>query len=208
VSEDAAEPGSTDGVDYTHRLTHRAGRWWKRLLPTQAPYRRMLRRLEPGHTLDVGCGIGRNLANLDGRAVGVDTNPTSVVEARRRGFIAYEAGEFPSAPEAVPGSFDTLLFSHVLEHMTGAEAADLVAAYLRYLAADGRVVVIVPQEAGYDSDPTHVEFLDVDDVRAILDTAGIAVADAFSFPFPRRVGRWFRYNETVIVGVPADPGAR
>ena len=45
---------------------------WKRILDVQAPYRWNLRRLlGTRRTLDVGCGIGRNLVNLPVGSVGV-----------------------------------------------------------------------------------------------------------------------------------------
>jgi SAM-dependent methyltransferase len=200
--EDRGErpPGPTsDEVEYTRRMVRRSGRWWKRLFDTQAPYRWNLRRMEPGYVLDVGCGIGRNLANLDGHGVGVDTNVHSIAEARGRGLTAYAADAFPAGPDAVPGSFDSLLFAHVLEHMTADEARALVATYLPYLIDGGKVIVIVPQEAGFASDPTHVAFFDVDDVAAALGSSGLRVVRSYSFPFPRRLGRWFRHNETVVI---------
>jgi SAM-dependent methyltransferase len=189
----------TDGTEYTARLARRSGAWWKRLLDTQAPYRRNLRRLDLGHVLDIGCGIGRNLANLNGRAVGIDTNPHSVAAARSRGFVAYTPEEFAGAPEARESAFDSLLFAHVLEHMPRHEAIALVGAHLPHLRAGGRVVIIVPQEAGFRSDPTHVEFLDVPEVTSVLDANGLEVLRAYSFPFPRRIGRFFTHNETVVV---------
>jgi len=92
-----------------------------------------------------------------------------------------------------------LLFAHVLEHMPDTEATDLVRSYLRYLRRGGKVIVIVPQEAGYASDETHVNFLDGDDVAAVLTTCGLRVVRSYSFPFPRVAGRIFRHNETVVV---------
>ena len=52
--------------------------WWKKALNVQAPYRWNLRRQRLGRTLDVGCGIGRNLETLDPGSVGVDHNEHSV----------------------------------------------------------------------------------------------------------------------------------
>ncbi len=189
----------TDDRDYTDRLITSGDARWKRVLDVQAPYRWNLRRLEPGTVLDVGCGIGRNLAHLDGDGVGVDTNPTSIAEARRRGFEAHTVDDVDAG--AIDGrTFDALLFAHVLEHMTRAEAEDLVARYLEFLEPAGRVIAIVPQEAGFASDATHVEFLDAADVASILAGHGFTIERSYSFPFPRLAGRWFRYNETIVVG--------
>jgi len=170
------------------------------MLPTQAPYAWNLRRLRPGRMLDVGCGIGRNLGNVKGEAVGVDHNAASVAEARSRGFVALTPEEFAYSRYALEGGFDSLLFAHVLEHMTSTEATALVATYLPHLRIGGKVLVILPQEAGYATDPTHIAFVDVPEATAILAAAGVRVDRSRSFPLARPFGRWFRYNETVIVG--------
>ncbi|MFV2000073.1 MAG: class I SAM-dependent methyltransferase [Acidimicrobiia bacterium] len=183
---------------YTRRLESLSGARWKRLLHVQAPYRRNLRRLEPGYVLDVGCGIGRNLRHLDGHGIGIDTSSSSVATARTQGCTAYTVDKFQEAPEAQPGSFDSLLFAHVLEHMDRDDARDLVALYLPYLRSEGAVIVIVPQEAGFATDDTHVNFLDQHDVTDILTDQGLNVEKNYSFPFPRVVGKVFRYNESVV----------
>lgn len=192
---------STERPAYTERLERLEGAWWKRALNVQAPYAWNVRRVCVGRTLDVGCGIGRNLGHLGDRAVGVDHNATSVELARARGHRAYTPDEFAASEDAAPGSYGTLLFAHVLEHMTREESSALVRAYLPYLRDDGgRVVAICPQEAGYRSDASHVEFLDDAALRLLLGGLGFRVVAARSFPFPRPVGRVFPYNEFVVVG--------
>ena len=188
----------TKSGDYAARLQRREDARWKRLLNVQAPYRWNLRRLRLGFTLDVGCGLGRNLYALDG--VGVDHNAEAVEVARSRGFAAFTPAEFARSKYASPGRFDSLLLAHVVEHMTHREASDLIAHYLPYVRAGGTVVLIAPQEAGYRSDPTHVEFMDEAALGALLDANGVAVDREYSFPLGRPIGRFLRYNEFVTVG--------
>jgi SAM-dependent methyltransferase len=187
-----------DTVYAERRLTHESV-WWKRLLDVQRPYRLHLQRLELGLVLEVGSGVGRNLEHLRGSGVGVDHNPRAVEIARRRGLTAFLPDELRESPWGIPGRFDALLFSHVLEHMTTARASELVRDHLDLLRPGGRVVVVTPQEAGFRSDPTHVEFMDFANVEAIVRGAGLDLERRYSFPLPRLFGRVFRYNEFVTI---------
>jgi len=105
----------------------------------------------------------------------------------------------PFQPRATLEGYASLLFAHVLEHMDLGEASDLVAEYLPYLRSGGRVIVIVPQEAGFKSDPTHVALVDLDEVAWIEAARGLIRERDYSFPFPRFVGRFFPHNETVVI---------
>ena len=185
---------------YAQRLKRLQTPLWKRVLDVQAPYRWNLRRLRLGRTLDVGCGVGRNLAHLAGDGVGVDPNAACVAEARASGFEAFAPDELP------PGDFDSILIAHVLEHLD--DPAGLVRSYLPRLKPGGQLILITPQEAGYASDVTHVRFLDFDALREIAVAAGLRVERAFSFPFPRWVGRLFKYNEFVVTARSQPPGGR
>lgn len=192
-------PTGTEGAAYTERLATLESAGWKRALDVQRPYRWNLRRLGLGRTLDVGCGLGRNLVALAPGSVGVDHNPSSVEVARSRGLTALTPTEFEASPLAEPGGFDSLLFAHVIEHLDTSTADGLVAAYLPYLRPAGTVVFICPQELGYRSDATHVWFVDFEALSALAARMGLAVERRYSFPFPRVVGRVFPYNEFVVV---------
>jgi SAM-dependent methyltransferase len=189
---------NTDERGYTDRLLALEPRW-KKWLCVQLPYRLHLRGLKLGKVLDVGCGIGRNLLNLEGSGVGVDHNPDSVAVAVSRGLIAYTPAGFRASEHALKGSFDSMLVSHVLEHMRRDEAASLLKEYLPWIRGGGRVVMIAPQENGYRSDPSHVEFADFEALAAIARETGIRVEKSYSFPFPRSFGRFFRHNEFVVI---------
>src|SRR4051794_22227322 len=195
------ERGTAD-LGYTDRLERLTAKRWKVLLDVQRPYRWNLKRLNPGKTLDVGCGIGRNLVNLPQGSVGVDHNPHSISKAKALGCEAYVPEEFFSTASQESGrpAFDSILLGHVLEHLTSEQSSEILSLYLPYLMEGGRVIVICPQEKGYATDETHVTFLDALDIRNILLKAGLEIGKAYSFPFPRSVGKIFRYNETIVVG--------
>ena len=192
-------PQDTAGTAYAQRLQRLEGAWWKRMLDVQAPYRWNIHRLQLGRTLDVGCGLGRNLVHLAGDGVGVDHNPDSVAVARSRGLTAYTPAEFRSSPYARPGAFESMLLAHVLEHMPAEDGVNLIIEYLFYVRSGGRVVTQTPQERGSPSDPTHVRFVDFDAVERMCVSLGVVVQRRYSFPFPRWAGKVFAYNEFVVV---------
>ena len=172
--------------------------WWKRLLDVQRPYRWNLSRLHPGRTLDVGCGVGRNLATLpDG--VGVEFNPNSVAIARDRGLHAWTTDEWPACPDAIPASYDSLLLAHVLEHLDEAAADALLASYVGYLKPKAKLILICPQERGYASNSSHVRWVDWTVLDHTARSIGFEPVRAYSFPFPRLAGRLFAYNEFVLL---------
>ena len=189
---------STDTPDYAERLRSKQTLWWKRLLHVQAPYHWNLRRQGLGRTLDVGCGIGRNLGVLQPGSVGVDHTAEAVGLARSMGYQAYTGQEFLDGDLAVPAAFDGLLLAHVIEHMDHEQALSLLRDYLPFVRPGGRVFLVCPQERGYASDPTHVWFAHDTDLAELAGTLGLEVERSSSFPFPRWAGKLFIYNEFCV----------
>ncbi|HLG00310.1 MAG TPA: class I SAM-dependent methyltransferase [Acidimicrobiia bacterium] len=197
-----------DDAAYAEYLRREQCARWKSLIGSRLPYRWNIRRLKPGFTLEIGCGIGRYLTYLGGHGVGVDRNAAAVGVARDRGLMAYTSDEWPASPYAVPGMFDALLAAHVLEHMSEADALGLVDSYLPYVRAGGRVILITPQERAFASDPTHVEFLDLPALTTLCGKLDLNLERACSFPFPRRLGPLFTGNEFVVAArVPQGTGS-
>jgi SAM-dependent methyltransferase len=195
----AAEP-ATAGAAYADRLTHLSGQRWKQVLDVQAPYRRNVQRLTLGRTLDIGCGIGRNLAYLSNESVGVDHNPHSIQVARERGLSAFTDAEFFADSEvAVKASFDALLAAHLIEHMPLEQSQEVLESYLPFLKDGARCVFICPQELGFKTDETHVLFAGFEVLRSLSDRLGLRFEYEYSFPFHRLAGRVFPYNEFVHV---------
>jgi len=72
--------------------------------------------------------------------------------------------------------------------------------YIYLLKPEGKLIIITPQEAGFRSDSTHIEFMDFAKLKNILNQLGLIVLQEYSFPFSRLIGRFFTYNEFVLVG--------
>jgi SAM-dependent methyltransferase len=200
---------NTADSDYADRLEGLTRKKWKVILDVQRPYRWNVKRLNPGKTLDIGCGVGRHLVNLPHGSVGIDFNEHAVSKARSSGYDAYTLEDFlaDAKYENKEPVFDSILLSHVLEHLTLEESHEALSTYLPYLKEGGRVIVICPQEKGYASAPmgdgsgeAHVTFLDSIAIQKILKNFGLGIDATYSFPFPRPIGKIFRHNETVVVG--------
>src|SRR5262249_32908812 len=124
----------------------------------------------------------------------------SIQVACGRGLRAFTPDQFRLSDFSRAESFDSILAAHVLEHMARPEGVDLLKDYVFLVKPGGRLILIKPQESGFKRDPTHVEFLDFDALRSIAASAGFGVqVKAYSFPFPRALGRVFKHNEFVGV---------
>lgn len=196
-------PSGTESTLYADYLVERDS-WWKRLLDVQRPYRMHIRGLKLGSTLDIGCGVGRNLLHLgqshEWRCVGIDHNERCVEIANRRGLEAYTIDQFLFRFQPARDQFDSLLLAHVLEHMSEDAGDDLIERFLPFLKQGGKIVVITPQERGFRSDATHVRWLDLVAARRSLESFGLDVLRQYSFPLPRNFGKYFAHNEFISVG--------
>jgi SAM-dependent methyltransferase len=102
--------------------------------------------------LDVGCGNGSHLALplvQDGfQITGIDSDEGSIEHARSMAHGISNARFFHGQVEALRASdqFDVVILSEVLEHL--AEPQQLLAASAGHLAADGLLIVTVPNGYG------------------------------------------------------------
>ena len=127
------------------------------------------------------------------------TIANSVAIARGRGLRAWTTDEWPGCPDAIPASYDTLLLAHVLEHLAEEAVDALLASYFGYLKPAAKLILICPQERGFASDASHVRWVDWPVLDRTARSIGFEPVRAYSFPFPRFVGRYFAYNEFVLV---------
>ncbi|WP_266368186.1 class I SAM-dependent methyltransferase [Tellurirhabdus rosea] len=100
--------------------------------------------------MDIGCGngnIARVLGGFGYSVLGVDIDPESIAEARKRNAfpnVRFEQMDAESLPTA--GEFDVLVCSEVLEHLD--VPGSLVETAYRLLKPGGRLIVTVPNGHG------------------------------------------------------------
>ena len=147
--------------------------------------------------LDAGCGEGITLEKLirffsDRRVLGIDTEQENL-DICRRHQLPVQEGSLYALPFA-DASFDTVLFSEVIEHLDTPEKA--LSEIYRVLRPGGRVIIIFPndrtfmlarmvmgmvREAFYN--PGHVRQWTPRQICQALCEAGFLPLAAHSIPF-------------------------
>ena len=200
---DASNSGDgslTQSDDYAQRLVSLQSVAWKERIRFLDPYGWHIRHVCKGSVLEIGSGIGRNLRALKGRSLGVDHNESAVNYANSRGLESVTVEQFFSRKGKNSDKFDTLLMSHVLEHIDEATQNQIFDQFLTYLGPGSRIVLICPQEKGFDSDPTHIRWVDSSALSEVLKSLGCIDIKVNSFPLSRRLGEVFIYNQFVAIG--------
>jgi 2-polyprenyl-3-methyl-5-hydroxy-6-metoxy-1,4-benzoquinol methylase len=146
------------------------------------PYREVWKR-GPGRLLDVGCGSGDLAAVFKDHGFevsGVEPSEAGARYARGRGLDVHH-GTLDDAPWA-PGSFDAVIFNHVLEHV--GDPADSVARAAALLRPGGLLAIAVPNfgswhrrlfgSAWFQLDlPRHLQHFDRESLTALVRKAGL-----------------------------------
>lgn len=181
-----------DFYGYPVPASMRRWQWARRLLlwPEFAWRRWRGRGLLPwagrGRLLDVGCGSGGNLAVLEEQGwdvSGLDASAVAVAQAQVRFGGRVRHGDLASIgyPER---SFDTVLFSHVLEHLHG--PLPLLKEVWRILDWDGRIVILCPNAGSLEARmfgrwwfpwelPRHLYHYERATLTRVLEAAGFQI---------------------------------
>ena len=158
-----------------------------------------------GPTLDFGCGAGDLLSRLPAGSVGLEYNHAAVEYCRSLGLDVYAydgfSDEWSLGTLGDTVRFESMVVSHVLEHLPN--PMTVLRRLLMSAAKFGvrRVLVIVPGRAGFDSDRTHLTFVDLDMLVAtqMLDGTGFEVRASSYFPGNYRLlGDWLSHHELQV----------
>lgn len=160
-NEPSSPPG--DEIDYFDYLRRRSTLAW--YYRKYWLYPRLCKHLE-GNVLDVGCGIGDLLA-FRRNTIGADINPRAVAWCREHGHKAELM--LPNVLPFDASQFDGVVLDNVLEHIT--DPKPLLAEVRRVLSPGGCVLIGVPGQRGYASDPDHKVFYDATALVAVLASA-------------------------------------
>jgi SAM-dependent methyltransferase len=130
-----------------------------------------------GRTLDIGCGIGDMLVYRN-NTVGVDINPHTVAFCKARGAEAHlmPDGILPFTSN----EFSSVLMDNVLEHIVQPDM--LLAEVRRVLAPNGNLLMGVPGNKGWHSDPDHKIFYDARLLTATGERLGFKQIETFYMP--------------------------
>jgi SAM-dependent methyltransferase len=158
-------------------------------------YLRELSQGAEGPAVDLGCGTGEFLDYCRGRGVpatGVDANPHLVEMCRAKGLTVTVGDILSYVPES---PVRRAVCDNVLEHL---DREQLVAFFgnFRQIAAPGaRLLVIVPGNAGYRSDPTHKTFVTPELICELAEQHRFTVVRRFYMPLNRQwPGNWLYLN--------------
>lgn len=163
-----------------------------------------------GDCLDVGCGdgyilklIAKKLPNK--KHIGVDYNPEikDKSKARNRGNVKFVFGDVRKI--RIMQKFDTIILSHVLEHMT--DPAGLLLNLREKLKPGGNFVIVVPNKNGFMNSAEGIEEgwgkvsihywkFDIESLAFLLKQLGFSyeiVPTSMRIPFSGRICRKFEF---------------
>lgn len=162
-------------------------------------YPRVYRELGEGPVIDLGFGAGAFLRFLHakGRIVqGIDSNQRFVELASEFNVNLDDITKLDSLKQPIQNA----VTDNVLEHLSLEQIKAFFNVFSQKLAANGRLVAIVPDAKGYEKDPTHVTFVTREILEPICQSNGLRISNFFCYPFnSRAVGKVFYLNMQIFV---------
>jgi len=149
---------------------------------------------------DVGCGFGAFLEycrSRDRPAVGLDSNPKLVEICNRKGLQAYQADVLNLHEVFSPA--DNIICDNVIEHLSLIEVDRFFCEIQKIWSPGGVMLIVVPNQRGYGSDPTHKTFVDDTLIAEITNKFKLSFCRTYLHPIPWRIlGDHYIFNMSVF----------
>lgn len=150
---------------------------------------------------DLGFGTGAFLRYLKSKNRdfrGVDSNPFLVKLNREQGFEVDE--DDVTVLSTIKTPIKNAICDNVLEHLDLEQINSFFKVCKEKFAKDGTLVVIVPDEKGYQRDPTHKTFVTPNIIKEMCSKHNINFISNFCHPFNSRgMGKILYLNMQVFV---------
>jgi SAM-dependent methyltransferase len=137
--------------------------------------------------VDLGCGRGELLAllrELGVPAYGVEVDADFVAHARANGLEIVQQEAIAHLEQLEPGAIDTIVASHVIEHLPPTNFFRLIELASEKLGDDGLVIFETPNpksilggSVNFHRDPTHVHPIHPDTLAFLCEQAGFGNID-------------------------------
>ena len=158
-----------------------------------------IRFLTGPHFLDIGCGTGIFLTYGSKKSIGLDVNPYNVsfVNSKRRANakLINSDGSFPINSSTFP----VVICDQVIEHIE--DPSILLSEISRVIKPNGLIIVGLPLEKGFKSDPDHKKFYDLNSFLAMISNKYcMKYIKHFYFPVPFKfAGKFFSWQYMYIL---------
>lgn len=143
--------------------------------------------------LDVGCGEGLYLSYLrqhDIKAKGIEAHPATAKRAQAKNLDVVVGDAFRVLPK-LRGRSGAVVISHLIEHLSGDQAARLIRLAYNCLRPGGRILILTPNPRNIKTlawtfweDPTHVRPYSLPALSRLFDEAGFRVIELKELPGP------------------------
>ncbi len=162
-------------------------------------------RLLKGRTIDFGCGTGELLRKLPQGSLGLEVNQTTIEYCKEEGLnVRYydPLKDKYMLSDFAHGEFESLVISHVLEHIKNPAQALLSLLKAARRLDIKRVVVIVPGKRGFAFDSTHQTYIGLGffEKNELKYVEGFGITMQRYFPINLSIiGLFFTYLELQVV---------
>ena len=158
----------------------------------------ILKLLTGNEFLDVGCGVGIFLSFGSNKSIGLDINPYNVKKINSKGkskaYLINNDGTFPLKDSSI----STVICDQVIEHIDDPNI--ILSEISRVITKKGRIIIGLPMEKGFKSDPDHKKFYTINNIKEITKKYQMKYIFHFYFPLIFKIfGKFFTWQYMYVI---------